>query len=548
MPYRPVVLVIMDGWGVAPDADGNAITKAQTPNFTKFLKNYPTMTIHASGNEVGLLFGEMGNSEVGHLNIGAGRIYYQSCPRINQEIEKGTFFTNPAFLSVVAKVKKNKSKLHLIGLVSSGNVHASNEHLYALLELCKKEKLTKNVFVHAILDGRDALYNSGKEFILELQQKISELKVGKIASLSGRYFAMDRDNRWDRCEKAYRAMAEGKADRYAEDPIKAIDDAYAQKNYDEEFIPTVLTAKNTKVFSSLTQESKQVSSPLARLENKPLTTINNGDAVIFFNFRPDRARELTQAFVVPSFNKFPKEHLKDLFFVTMTEYEKQLPAVVAFAPIVVHNSLAEVISKAGLKQIHVAETEKYAHVTFFLNGTVEQPYAGEDRLLVPSAKVSSYEQKPEMSAFEITKEVNKMIDGGKYDFVVLNLANADMVAHTGDLAAGIKACEATDKCLGEIVDHALAQNGAVIITADHGNAEEMTNLQTGAIDKEHSTNPVPLIIIGKDFMGQAGPAGDAPEGDLSLMHPVGVLADVAPTVLKLLGVPQPEDMTGQPLI
>ena len=525
MNYKPVVLIIMDGWGVAPSSDGNAVTKAQTPNFLKFLKNYPTMTIHASGSEVGLMFGEMGNSEVGHLNIGAGRVYYQSCPRINQEIESGAFFANPALLSAIAKVKENKSKLHLIGLVSSGNVHASNAHLYALLELCKKEKLTKNVFVHAILDGRDALYNSGKEFILELQNKITELKVGKIASLSGRYFAMDRDNRWDRCEKAYRAMAEGKADRYAEDPIKAIDDAYEQKNYDEEFIPTVLTSKD-----------------------KPLATIDNNDAVIFFNFRPDRARELTQAFVIPSFNKFSKEYLKDLFFVTMTEYEKELPAIVAFAPVVVHNSLAEAISKAGLKQMHVAETEKYAHVTFFLNGTVEQPFAGEDRLLIPSAKVSSYDQKPEMSALEITKEVNKIIDSAKYDFVVLNLANADMVAHTGDLATGIKACEVTDKCLGEIVDHALAQNGAVVITADHGNAEEMTNLQTGVIDKEHSTNPVPLIVIGKEFLGQAGPAGDAPEGDLSLMHPVGVLADVAPTVLKLLGVPQPEDMTGQALI
>src|SRR3989344_3242936 len=500
MKYKPVVLIIMDGWGVAPSGDGNAITKAQTPNFTKLLKNYPTMTIHASGNEVGLMFGEMGNSEVGHLNIGSGRVYYQSCPRINQDIASGAFFTNPAFLSAIEKVKKNKSKLHLVGLVSSGNVHASNAHLYALLELCKKEKLTKNVFVHAILDGRDALYNSGKEFILELQQKISELKVGQIASLSGRYFAMDRDNRWDRCEKAYRAMAEGKADRYAEDAIKAIDDAYAQKNYDEEFIPTVLTSKN-----------------------KPVATIENGDAVIFFNFRPDRARELTEAFVVPSFSKFSKEYQKDLFFVTMTEYAKDLPTVVAFPPVIVHNSLAEVISKAGFKQLHVAETEKYAHVTFFLNGTVEEAFPGEDRLLIPSPKVSSYDQKPEMSALEITKEVNKAIDGGKYDFIVLNFANPDMVAHTGDLQAGIKACEITDKCLGEIVDHALAQNGAVVITADHGNAEEMSNLQTGGIDKEHSTNPVPLIVIGKDFMGQAGPAGDAPEGDLSLMQPVGVL-------------------------
>lgn len=525
MQYRPVVLVIMDGWGVAPAAEGNAIIKAQTPNFIKFLKNYPTMTIHASGNEVGLLFGEMGNSEVGHLNIGAGRVYYQSCPRINRAIDSGSFFQNPAFLSAIEKAKQNKSNLHLIGLVSSGNVHSSNEHLYALLELCKKQKFIKNVFVHAILDGRDALYNSGKQFISELQQKINTLKVGKIASLSGRYFAMDRDNRWDRCEKAYRAMAEGKADRYSEDPLQAIDDAYAQKNYDEEFIPTVITAKN-----------------------KPIATIGNSDAVIFFNFRPDRARQLAQAFTVPSFNKFSKEYLKDLFFVTMTEYEKELPATVAFTPIVVHNCLAEAVSKAGLKQIHTAETEKYAHVTFFLNGTVEEPFPGEDRMLIPSAKVSSYDQKPEMSALEVTKEATKAIDSGKYDFIVVNIANADMVGHTGDLQAGIRACEVTDRCLGEIADHALAKNGVVVLTADHGNAEEMTNLQTGAIDKEHSTNPVPLIIIGNDFIGQAGPSGDAPEGDLSLMRPVGVLADVAPTVLKLLDVPQPEEMTGQALI
>ncbi len=523
---------------MAPGAEGNAITRAQAPNFTKFIKNYPTMTIHASGNEVGLLFGEMGNSEVGHLNIGAGRVYYQNCPRINNAISEGSFDKNPAFLSAIDRVKKEsrvskdgtrhgfaKPKLHLVGLVSAGNVHSSNEHLYALLNLCKKQKLTKNVFVHAILDGRDVLYNSAKNFITELQEKMSYLKVGKIASLSGRYFAMDRDNRWDRCEKAYRAIAEGKADRYAKDPVQAIDDAYAQKNYDEEFIPTVITDKD-----------------------KPLATVAEEDAVIFFNFRADRARELAKAFVLPGFNKFVREYHKDLFFVTFTEYEKDLPVVAAFSPIVVHNCLAEVASKSGLKQMHLAETEKYAHVTFFLNGTVEDPFPGEDRLLVPSPKVSSYEQKPEMSALELTKESCKAIDSAKYDLLVINFANADMVGHTGDLPAGIKACEVIDKCLGEIADHVLAQNGVMLITADHGNAEEMTNLQTGVMDKEHSTNPVPLIIIGKDFMGQAGPAGDAPEGDLSLMQPVGVLADVAPTVLKLLGVPQPEEMTGQALI
>lgn len=525
MKYKPVVLVIMDGWGVAPGVDGNAITQADTPNFTKFLKNYPTMTVHASGNEVGLLFGEMGNSEVGHLNIGAGRVYYQSCPRINRAIDDNSFFENPYFLAAIEHVKKNNSKLHLVGLVSSGNVHSSNVHLYALLQLCKQQKLNSNVFVHGILDGRDSVYNSGKDFITELEDTMARLKVGKIASLSGRYYAMDRDNRWDRCEKAYRAMAEGKADRYNKNALDAIDESYEQKNYDEEFIPTVITSRD-----------------------KPVATFADGDAVIFFNFRPDRARELTEAFAVPSFNKFAKEQTKDLFVVTMGEYEKNLPVAVAFAPVVVHNCLAEVISKAGLKQIHVAETEKYAHVTFFLNGTIEDPFPGEDRLLIPSVHVASYDEQPEMSALEITKEVNKIIDKGKHDFIVLNLANADMVGHTGNLEAGIKACKVIDKCLGDIVNHTLAQDGVVVITADHGNAEEMTNLQTGEMDKEHSTNPVPLLIIGKEFLGQAGPAGDPPEGDLSLMQPVGMLADVAPTVLKLLGVEQPEEMTGEPLI
>lgn len=525
MSKRPIILAIMDGWGVAPHVDGNAIFRAETPNFNKFITNYPAMTVHASGTEVGLLFGEMGNSEVGHLNIGAGRVYYQSCPRINRAIEDGTFFENEALCAAIDHAKKNNSNLHLVGLVSSGNVHSSNQHLYALLDLCKRKKFTKNVFIHAVLDGRDALYNSGREFIAEAEKKIAEFKVGEIATLSGRYFAMDRDNRWDRCEKAYRAIVEGKADRYDQDPIAAIEKSYEQKIYDEEFVPTVITRKD-----------------------KPISVMGEKDAVIFFNFRPDRARQLTEAFALPSFNKFAKTYSKDLFVATMTEYEKDLPVAVAFAPVVVHNCLAEVISKAGLKQLHIAETEKYAHVTFFLNGTVEEPFPGEDRVLIPSPHVSSYDQQPEMSALEIAKEAGKAIDSGKYDFIVLNIANADMVGHTGNLEAGIKACKIVDKCLGDIADHVLSQNGVMVITADHGNAEEMTNLQTGDIDKEHSTNPVPLIIVGKEFLGQAGPSGDPPEGDLSLLQPAGVLADIAPTILSLLGVAQPEDMTGAVLI
>lgn len=523
--YKPVVLVILDGWGVAPDGDGNAITRAKTPNFLEYLKSYPTMTLAASGNEVGLLFGEIGNSEVGHLNIGAGRVYYQSCPRVNQAIFDGSFFDNKAFLEAIEQVKKNKTKLHLVGMLSSGNVHSSNDHLYALLELCKRHKLSENVFAHVILDGRDCIYNAGIGFVKKLEQKMKELQVGRIASISGRFYAMDRDNRWNRVEQAYRAMAEGKAEKQYASAVEAIQTSYDNKVYDEEFVPTVIAHKG-----------------------KPVATVTDGDAAIFFNFRPDRARELTKAFVLPGFNKFERGKRKDIVFVTMMEYEKNLPVVVAYEPVLVPNCLAEVISKNKLRQFHAAETEKYAHVTFFLNGTMEDPFPKEDRQLVASPQVANYAEVPEMSAYGIAKEAVKAIDSKKYEFVVVNFANADMVGHTGNLQATIKACEAIDECLGEIVKHTLAHGGAAMVTADHGNAEEVINLQTREIDKEHSTNPVPLLIIGEDFRGQAGPAGDPPEGDLSLMPPVGVLADVAPTVLALLGIEQPEEMTGRPLI
>ena len=525
MSYKPVVLVIFDGWGVAPPGEGNAIARARLPNFSDYLRHYPSMTLHASGNEVGLLFGEIGNSEVGHLNIGAGRIYYQSAPRINQEIATGAFFENKAFKGAAEHVKNNHSKLHLIGMISSGNVHASTEHLYAMLDVARREGLTNNVFVHVILDGRDCNYNTGKGFIQELENKMKEMGVGKIASISGRFYAMDRDNRWDRVEKAYRAMAEGKSDAMYTNPVEAVAHSYEQNIFDEEFVPVVIEEGGG-----------------------PVATIAPRDGVVFLNFRPDRARELTQAFVIPGFDKFERTYMRDLYFVTMMEYEKNLPVVVAYAPIVVQNCLAEVVSKAGLKQFHVAETEKYAHVTFFLNGTLEEPFPKEDRILVPSPRVSNYSEVPEMSAYEVTKETLKAIDSGLYDFIVMNFANADMVGHTGNLEATIKGCEAIDRCLGDVVKHALAAGGVVVVTADHGNAEEVINVQTGEIDKEHSTNPVPLVIIGKDFIGQAGPGGDPPEGDLSLLPPVGVLADVAPTVLKLLGVEVPEEMSGRPLI
>ncbi len=521
---KPVVLAILDGWGIAPATDGNAITRAETPNFKRFIAEYPVMTLYASGNEVGLSYGEMGNSEVGHLNIGAGRVYYQTLPRINKEIQDKTFLKNEAFLKAIEHVDDHDSALHLIGLVSPGNVHASQEHLWTLLELAKKQKV-KQVFVHAIIDGRDVGYNTAKDFIVLLQNKMKELKVGKIATVSGRYYAMDRDNRWDRVEKAYRAMVDGVADEYFTDPIEAIDASYAKKVYDEEFIPVVIGKKG-----------------------EPVGHVQADDACIFFNFRPDRSRQLTQAFVLPSFSKFDRAYLKDLMFVTMTEYEKEIPVTVAYSPVVIQNCLAEVLSKEGLSQFHIAETEKYAHVTFFLNGTIEDPFPKEDRKIIPSPKVASYDKAPEMSTAGIAKEIIKVIEAEEYDVILFNFANADMVGHTGNLNATIKGVEAVDKALGEIAQHVLAKDGMLFITADHGNGEEVVNLQTGTMDKEHSTNPVPFIVMSNDLKGKAGPSGDPPEGDLSLLQPVGMLADVAPTMLKLMGVKKPKDMTGRALM
>ncbi|MBI2989919.1 MAG: 2,3-bisphosphoglycerate-independent phosphoglycerate mutase [Candidatus Magasanikbacteria bacterium] len=521
---KPVVLAVLDGWGIAPDHEGNAIARANTPNVDKFMAEYPAMTLYASGNEVGLSFGEMGNSEVGHLNIGAGRVYYQTFPRINKSIADKSFFSNENFLRAAEHVREQKTRLHFIGLLSPGNVHAAQDHLYALLEFAKKQKI-KKVFVHAILDGRDTQEKSAIDFVKALQKVMKKIKVGEIASVSGRYWAMDRDNRWDRIEKAYRAMAEGISDEYYKDPEDAVKASYDKGIFDEEFVPVVMG---------------KADEPVARIEK--------GDAAIFFNFRPDRARQLTEAFALPSFAKFHRETIKDFLFVTMAEYEKDIPVLVAYPPVVVTNCLAEVISKKGLKQFHIAETEKYAHITFFINGTIEDPFPGEDRKIIPSPKVSSYDKEPEMSALKIAKQVLKAIDSDSYDLIMLNFANADMVGHTGNLAATIKGCEAVDKALGQIAEQILAKGGVLIITADHGNAEEVINLQTGEKDKEHSTNPVPLLIVGSAYHGQSGPAGDPPNGDLSLLHPVGMLADVAPTVLSILGVKAPKEMTGRPLI
>jgi 2,3-bisphosphoglycerate-independent phosphoglycerate mutase len=520
---KPLVLAILDGFGVAPKNKGNAIELANTPNLDKFIKEYPVMTLYASGNEVGLSFGEMGNSEVGHLNIGAGRVYYQTFPRIQKHIFDESFFENEAFLKAVSHVKENKSTLHIMGILSSGNVHGSNEHIYALLELAKREKI-KDVSLHIFLDGRDATKDSGINFVRELEQKIKkEYKRGVIKTVSGRFWGLDRDNRWERIEKVYNAMVKGISDEKFENAEDAVLKSYENGIYDEEFKPVVVGDDNELL-------------------------VKNNDAMIFANFRPDRARQITKAFSEKEFSGFQREYFDNFVLSTMTEYEKGLNVFVAYKPVVVVNSLAETISKAGLKQFHVAETEKYAHITFFLNGTVEEPFLGEERKIIPSPKVESYAEKPEMSANEITKEVLKVIDERVHDVIFLNFANADMVGHTGNLDATIKACEVIDNCLGQIMEHTLANDGVLIITADHGNAEEVINLKTNEIDKEHSNYPVPMYIIGKKYQGLSSPSGDVIEGDLSLMPPVGVLADVAPTMLSILGLEIPGEMTGRPLI
>lgn len=522
---KPVVLLILDGFGIAPPSNSNAVSLAKKPVLDGFITNYPTLTLQASGEAVGLSWGEMGNSEVCHLNLGSGQIIYQTLPKINKSIEDGTFLENKMFLKAIEHVKKNKSRLHLMGLVSNGGVHAHRDHLNALLDLCQAQGV-KDVFIHAFLDGRDTKRDGGLEFIKELQQKMSEVKIGKIASLSGRFYAMDRDNNWDREEKAYRAIAEGKSPAQFDDPLKAIETSYGNKVYDEEFIPAVITQGG-----------------------KPLAPIQDKDGVIFFNYRSDRARQITAAFTVPGFDKFSITALKDLQFTTFTRYEKALPVDVAFTDKDIASPIAKIISEHKLKQIHAAETEKYAHVTFFFNGRREDPFEGEDRILVPSPAVPSYDQKPEMSVLELTDKLLKVMKQGEHSFYVINFANPDMVGHTGVVSAAVKACETCDACLGKIANVIVGLGGSVIVVADHGNCDEMINLQTGEVSKEHSTNMVPFVLIGERWKGQTLVSGiDSAGGDLSLLTPSGILADISPTILKLLEIKQPEDMTGSPLI
>ncbi|SKA93595.1 phosphoglycerate mutase [Caloramator quimbayensis] len=508
MQNRLRMLLILDGWGINERKDGNAIANAKTNNFDYYWDNYPHTTLSASGLDVGLPEGQMGNSEVGHLNIGAGRIIYQEFTRINKEIKEERFFKNEAFLSAIDNVKKHNSKMHLYGLLSDGGVHSHIDHLKALLKLCKSEGLSE-VYVHCFLDGRDVPPQSALTYIDELENYMKEIGIGRIATISGRYYAMDRDKRWDRVQLAYNAMVKGEGE-IAGSAREAVEKSYSENRVDEFVLPTVIVK-----------------------DDKITAKIEENDSIIFFNFRPDRAREITRAFVDKEFEGFKRDYFR-VYYVCMTLYDNSITDVdVAYKPEKYVNALGEYLSKNGIKQLRIAETEKYAHVTFFFNSGIETPYENEDRILIPSPKVPTYDMQPEMSAYLVTERVLKEIDENKYHFIVLNFANPDMVGHTGVYDAAVSAINAVDECLGRVVKRVLEKNGSVYITADHGNAEQMIDYETGEPYTAHTTNKVPFIVIG--------------EGDVKLRDG-GRLCDISPTILKCMGLEIPKEMTGEPII
>lgn len=502
------MLMILDGWGVSDNKVGNAEVMANTPNWDNIIKKYPNTVISASGLNVGLPGNQMGNSEVGHLNIGAGRVIYQELTRINKEIETGNFYKNEVILGAIEHAKENNTKLHLMGLLSDGGVHSHIEHLKALLRL-SKEKGLEDVYVHCFLDGRDVPPSSGKDYVAEIERYMAEIGIGKVATVSGRYYAMDRDKRWERVNLAYNALVKGEGE-VAQTGVDAVEISYANNKTDEFVLPTVIMRGG-----------------------KPTAKIEENDSVLFYNFRPDRAREITRSIVDKEFSGFEREYFQT-YFVCMTLYDKTIEGVkVAYLPESYENTLGEYISKQGLKQLRIAETEKYAHVTFFFNGGVETPNEGEDRVLIPSPKVPTYDMKPEMSAFEVTDAVIEKIREQKYDLIILNFANPDMVGHTGVVPAAVKAVETIDTCMGRIVDEVFKVGGNLIITADHGNVEEMIDLKTGEPMTAHTSNLVPFVVLG--------------EGDVNLREG-GRLSDIAPTILKMMKLPIPKEMTGKSII
>ena len=515
MTYKPVVLAILDGYGRGPENIGNAIFKAKKPNIDFIEKNFPMTNLQASGIAVGLPWGEEGNSEVGHLNLGAGRIVYQYLPRITFSIRDGSFFKLPALAGAAEHIKKNNSSLHIIGLVGSGNVHSYVDHLYGVLEFAKRENI-KNVFIHAFTDGRDSPPKDALDFYEKLQNKLNaDYPFTKIASIIGRHYAMDRDNHWDQTEAAYQLLTESKGEAFG-DIASAIKSDYEKRITDESIGPKVLS-------------------------DNP---IKNNDAVIFINFREDSARQLTQAFVAENFDKFNRKKIDNLYFATMTRYEKNLPLNVLFEPLEIKNALAEAVANNGKFQIHIAETEKYAHVTYFFNGGIENPFFNEDRILVPTKRDHDFAKAPAMSASEITEKLIGFINSKKYDLIVVNYANADMVGHTGNFNAAVAAIEILDAEIGKLMAEILKINGVLIITADHGNADEVINPVSGVPQPEHTANPVPCYLIGNDFKKEKSQE----KIEVGKIEVGGILADVAPTILELMESPQPPEMTGKSLL
>ena len=509
MNKKPTVLMILDGYGLNENTTGNAVAEGKTPVMDKLMAEYPFVHGNASGMAVGLPNGQMGNSEVGHLNMGAGRIVYQDLTKITKAIEDGDFFENKALLAACENAKKNNSSLHMMGLVSDGGVHSHNEHIYGLLELAKKQGLSK-VYVHCFLDGRDTPPASGKGYVEELVAKMEEIGVGEVATVMGRYYVMDRDNRWDRVEKAYKALVFGEGETAVSGP-EGIQISYDKDATDEFVLPTVVMK-----------------------DGAPVATVKDNDSIIFFNFRPDRAREITRTFCDDNFTGFDRGERVKTTYVCFTEYDVTIEnKQVAFVKEEITNTFGEYLAANGLKQARIAETEKYAHVTFFFNGGVEEPNAGEDRILVKSPKVATYDLKPEMSAYEVCDKLVEAIKADKYDVIIINFANPDMVGHTGVEVAAVKAIEAVDECVGKTVDALKEVDGQMFICADHGNAEQLIDV-TGEPFTAHTTNPVPFILVNAD------PAYKLREG--------GCLADIAPTLIELMGMEQPKEMTGKSLL
>ena len=510
MSKKPTVLMILDGYGLSDKTEGNAVALAKTPVMDALEKEYPFVKGYASGLAVGLPEGQMGNSEVGHLNMGAGRIVYQELTRITKEIQDGDFFKNEELLAAVENCKAHDSALHLYGLLSDGGVHSHNTHLYALLQMAKDHGL-KKVYVHCFLDGRDTPPASGKDYIEQLLDKMKEIGVGEVASVMGRYYVMDRDNRWDRVEKAYRALTAGEGETAA-CPLCAVSASYDKEVTDEFVVPTVIVK-----------------------DGKPVATVQDNDSIIFYNFRPDRAREITRAFCADEFDGFPREKRINVKYVCFTEYDVTIPnKSVAFKKVEVTNTFGEYLAAHHMTQARIAETEKYAHVTFFFNGGVEAPNEGEDRILVKSPKVATYDLKPEMSAYEVCDKLVDAITGGKYDVIIVNFANPDMVGHTGIIEAAVKAVEAVDECVGRAVEAIKKVDGQMFICADHGNCEQLIDEKTGEPFTAHTTNPVPFLLVNYD------PAYTLRDG--------GCLADIVPTMIEMMGMEQPKEMTGKSLL